>query len=90
MDNCQILRQALSCGLLVIRDQVQAVMVGRIEDECELTVSKGGPLFVKGPFTLKKPDGTEEALKNKYFCRCGATGTSPFCDGSHKKAGFDS
>jgi CDGSH-type Zn-finger protein/uncharacterized Fe-S cluster protein YjdI len=48
-----------------------------------------GPLLIKGNLTIRAGDarvawqGTETAL-----CRCGASNNKPFCDGSHKKAGF--
>ncbi|MBI5812766.1 MAG: (4Fe-4S)-binding protein [Meiothermus silvanus] len=48
-----------------------------------------GPLYVRGPLTLKDPEGnvifqgTRAAL-----CRCGASKNKPFCDNSHLETGF--
>lgn len=50
-----------------------------------------GPLLVNGNLTIHaasgRPawEGTQVAL-----CRCGASKTKPFCDGSHKEVGFRS
>lgn len=50
-----------------------------------------GPLLVKGNLTIHAASGrvawqgTETAL-----CRCGASKNKPFCDGSHRAAGFRS
>jgi CDGSH-type Zn-finger protein len=52
-------------------------------------VSENGPLLVYGNLKVKKNDGTIEQ-KNKVtaFCRCGASGNKPYCDGSHRKIDF--
>lgn len=48
-----------------------------------------GPLLVYGNVTVKSADGTESRRsKVTAFCRCGASGTKPYCDGSHVKIGF--
>lgn len=48
-----------------------------------------GPLVVRGTFVLQRADGSEEHRDEQTaFCRCGASGGKPFCDGSHLKAGF--
>ena len=49
-----------------------------------------GPLSVPGPIKLMYK-GKEEVLtaKSIAFCRCGATHNKPFCDGSHRKIGFE-
>lgn len=52
---------------------------------------ENGPLLVKGSLQIKSPDGS---LVNKEkltaFCRCGASNNKPYCDGQHKKIGFQS
>lgn len=52
-------------------------------------VTEDGPLLVSGDVVVKFADGREE-LKEQMtaFCRCGASGNKPFCDGSHKKVDF--
>jgi len=51
---------------------------------------KNGPLMVYGELEVTLPNGeTMQRKKATAFCRCGATGNKPFCDGSHKKAGFE-
>ena len=48
-----------------------------------------GSYHVKGPFTLVLGDGTELRIEDQaWLCRCGQSGTKPFCDGTHKTAGF--
>jgi len=70
-----------------------------------IVVIKNGPYSVEGdiplvsktqvvseygePLTWKK-DGAVAVSEGEYhLCRCGQTGNSPFCDGSHRKVGFD-
>jgi CDGSH iron-sulfur domain-containing protein 3 len=62
--------------------------------EVSITVGKAGPLTVRGPVTLVGADGEPwtdvPAGTNLALCRCGQSGKKPFCDGSHRAAGFDS
>jgi len=60
----------------------------------DTTVSVGanGPYGVKGDFTLIDANGDVipmEPGKTAWLCRCGQSADKPFCDGSHKKAGFE-
>lgn len=51
---------------------------------------KNGPAILEGVYSVESD--TMEALtseKGVALCRCGASGTKPFCDGSHKAAGFE-
>jgi CDGSH-type Zn-finger protein len=52
---------------------------------------KDGPVEVTGDLVLVGPDGSDAPASESpiYLCRCGRSGTKPFCDGSHKKAGFE-
>jgi uncharacterized Fe-S cluster protein YjdI len=54
----------------------------------EITPSPDGPLLVRGPIRIVQPDGTVEELPRAAFCRCGQSQNKPFCDGSHREAGF--
>ncbi len=59
-----------------------------VENLVEL--SKNGPLLVYGNLVVKDAAGNE-THKNKVtaFCRCGASGNKPFCDGTHIKIKFE-
>ena len=49
-----------------------------------------GPLMVYGNVTIKDPNGNLTKKNNvTAFCRCGGSSNKPFCDGSHKKIGFE-
>lgn len=48
-----------------------------------------GPLMVEGNLTIRAGSGRIAWQGEKAFlCRCGASKKKPFCDGSHKAAGF--
>ena len=49
-----------------------------------VTVDPDGPLYLEGDIEIRTPDG-ETLLRDTRvaLCRCGASGTKPFCDASH-------
>lgn len=48
-----------------------------------------GPLKVEGALEVAAGTGRAVARVRKAFlCRCGQSANKPFCDGSHKRAGF--
>jgi len=48
-----------------------------------------GPLMVEGNLSIRAASGRVAWEGEKAFmCRCGASKNKPFCDGSHKDAGF--
>jgi CDGSH-type Zn-finger protein len=55
-----------------------------------IKVRRDGPYLVTGPVTLTDADGNryEVDAPNIALCRCGASQTKPFCDGSHRTNGF--
>ncbi|NNC36299.1 MAG: hypothetical protein EX271_06180 [Acidimicrobiales bacterium] len=61
------------------------------EADGELAVQsfQDGPLELKGNLTMYAGSGRKAWQGRKvYLCRCGASNNKPFCDGSHKDAGF--
>lgn len=61
-------------------------------ERCSIQPSDNGPLLVRGPVTLIDAEGNRIEVKGKNIalCRCGASEDKPFCDGSHKRIGFQS
>jgi len=72
--------------------------------EPQVTVTKNGPYHVTGSIPLARQtivagaDGNPEkyqegdafpAQESYWLCRCGHSAHKPFCDGTHKKVGFD-
>ena len=48
-----------------------------------------GPLLVNGPLSIRASSGRLAWQGDQAaLCRCGHSQNKPFCDGSHKKAGF--
>ena len=55
-----------------------------------MSVTKSGPLLVKGDLTIELADGEKvEKTGMTALCRCGASENKPYCDGSHQKIEFD-
>jgi CDGSH-type Zn-finger protein len=57
--------------------------------EVTIEVRRNGPLIVNGPVELKDADGKIYPVNERIaLCRCGASTTKPFCDGTHSRIGF--
>lgn len=57
--------------------------------QAEFVPMENGPLRVRGAFRMVNSEGHEiKTGKEIFLCRCGHSGNKPFCDGSHRKAGF--
>jgi CDGSH-type Zn-finger protein len=53
-------------------------------------VEPDGPLWVRGSVPVVSEDGTPyEVRPRQTLCRCGQSRNKPFCDGSHKRVGFE-
>ncbi len=72
--------------------------------EPRVVVTRNGPYLVSGALPLARQTivadqegGSQQWRESQPFprqesyalCRCGHSGTKPFCDGTHKKIGFD-
>jgi CDGSH-type Zn-finger protein len=70
----------------------------------KIVVSKNGPYLVSGsvPMSLLNIGVDDKGLSTQWvegksfpasdsckLCRCGSSGTKPFCDGTHRKTAFD-
>ncbi len=54
-----------------------------------INVAANGPLLIEGTVTIQHADGRLERKEGKCaLCRCGHSQNKPFCDGSHRRAGF--
>ena len=54
-----------------------------------IDIIKNGPFIVNGTVELKDANGNAYPAKQRMaLCRCGASTTKPFCDGTHSKIGF--
>ena len=59
-------------------------------DDVTVTVTKDGPYRVEGAPPLRDAAGEDVSRTGPAFlCRCGQSRNKPFCDGSHKRVGFD-
>ncbi|HLJ98424.1 MAG TPA: CDGSH iron-sulfur domain-containing protein, partial [Streptosporangiaceae bacterium] len=74
------------------------------EDNMRIEVPRNGPYRVTGNVPLARQvietddqdtpvrwvQGEEYQVSGEYLlCRCGKSGNKPFCDGTHKRVGFD-
>lgn len=55
-----------------------------------ITPYPDGPLIVRGDVELRDANGDpiERRRRTVALCRCGLSTIKPFCDGTHKPAGF--
>lgn len=61
--------------------------------QVKITPRDNGSLFIEGDFTIVDATGKPFGLAGRTalsLCRCGHSENKPFCDGSHKKVGFQS
>lgn len=55
----------------------------------KVSPAPNGPLLLSGNVTIMAASGRKAWRGNKTaLCRCGHSNNKPFCDGSHKEAGF--
>jgi CDGSH-type Zn-finger protein len=63
-----------------------------IDDSGLVTITpyRDGPYLVRGEFRIVDQEGNEIPLARRTIalCRCGKSRMRPFCDGTHRLAGF--
>ena len=56
----------------------------------KVEVTANGPYLIKTECLIVHSDGRKETKTGTVaLCRCGASGNKPYCDGSHRKVGFE-
>jgi uncharacterized Fe-S cluster protein YjdI len=60
------------------------------ENPVSVKIMMDGPIVIKGDFTFQY-SGNKKEMKDGIIslCRCGASNHLPFCDGTHRKIGFE-
>ena len=53
-----------------------------------IQAAQGGPLLIEGSLIIEGADEQTCSGSKGALCRCGASGSKPFCDGSHTQVGF--
>jgi CDGSH-type Zn-finger protein len=59
----------------------------------KVIISNNGSIRIEGDFTIQDADGNTFGLGGRSaigLCRCGQSANKPFCDGAHKRVGFES
>lgn len=58
--------------------------------EVLVTVTRNGSYHIQGPVKIVDYKGNEIRVDGEdvWLCRCGASESKPFCDGSHRRIGF--
>lgn len=60
------------------------------DEPATITAYPDGPLLMRGEVVLQTADGRPipQRRRTVALCRCGLSTIKPFCDGTHKPAGF--
>jgi uncharacterized Fe-S cluster protein YjdI len=54
-----------------------------------IQIKPNGPILITTDCAIRHSNGEEEIKKGSTaLCRCGASATKPYCDGSHRKINF--
>ena len=61
------------------------------EQKVQISTLDNGPYLVRGSVTIVDAEGNQYNPNKETvaLCRCGASTTKPFCDGTHSKVGFE-
>jgi CDGSH-type Zn-finger protein len=60
-----------------------------MSDVTKVTVYSNGPLVISGNVEICNEAGEVVRSANKIsLCRCGQSEVKPYCDGTHKRCGF--
>ncbi len=60
--------------------------------DVSVKINDNGPYVISGDVTIVDVEGNQFSWTGTAvaLCRCGQSSNKPFCDGTHRKAGFSS
>ncbi|WP_164214709.1 CDGSH iron-sulfur domain-containing protein [Virgibacillus sp. YIM 98842] len=65
--------------------------VDELDHKAQIKVNDNGSLRITGDVELVDKEGNSYQTKKSFsLCRCGNSSNKPFCDGTHRKIGFES
>lgn len=74
----------------VAAEQPADKIVEEAANMVKIEVTPNGPYLIKTECVIIHADGKEETKTGTVaLCRCGASGNKPYCDGQHRKIGFE-
>lgn len=77
-----------SAGIPALQQRKGEMILG-----AKITVKSNGSVRIEGDFEIVDQEGKAFGLGGRTIvslCRCGHSENKPFCDGSHKRVGFQS
>ena len=74
----------------VTADEMSDKVVAEAANVMKVEVTTNGPYLIKTECLIVHSDGREETKSGTIaLCRCGSSFNKPYCDGSHRKVGFE-
>jgi len=73
------------------RDATARIRALEVPDEMKIAIVENGPVLLKAerPVSLCVGETRETKQGTIALCRCGQSAKKPFCDGTHRNAGFE-
>lgn len=80
--------EGFTCSTSYNAERLELEKTDEAGGELTIKLFTNGPALIEGTYEVIGGDSKTNTTKKMSFCRCGATENGPFCDGSHKPAGF--
>lgn len=89
----QIIEQVRKCpsGALsyFVNNEEGKDIIAEKAELLNIEIAANGPILIKTECVIQHSNGTTETKKGTTaLCRCGQSSNKPYCDGTHRKAGF--